>query len=193
MQTVIIASLAFIIQLIGVSLYIRSMMRGEAKPNRVSWAIWALGPIIGVWLQWKVESGLYLLPVFMAGFNPIIVVVASFLIKKGYWEIKKFDVYCGILAILSLFLWATTQNLFLSIAFAIASDLLAGIPTLYKSWKYPESENPSAYIGGGIANILGLSIIKDYNFSTLSFGLYLVILNVVIVLGIYRKKIFKIA
>ena len=188
----IIAYTTVLIQLVGVSFYIRDMFRGTTKPNRVSWIIWALGPIIGAWLQWQVGAGLSVLPVFMAGFNPILVVIASFIIKEGYWKITKLDVVCGIIAFLSLVLWVVTRSFSISILFAIVSDLLAGIPTIIKSWKFPETETSSAYIGGLTANILGLFIIKEWIFPIYSFGAYLILLNVVLIFCIYRKKIFRI-
>lgn len=188
----IIAYTSVLIQLIGVSFYIRDMFRGTTKPNRISWIIWALGPIIGAWLQWQAGAGLSVLPVFMAGFNPILVVIASFIIKEGYWKITKLDIMCGIIAIFALLLWIVTQSFVISILFAIVSDFLASVPTLIKSWKFPETETSSAYIGGIIANILGLFIIKNWIFSIYSFGLYLVAINLVIVFSIYRKKIQEI-
>jgi len=187
----LIAYISVIIQLIGVSFYIRGMIKGTTKPNRVSWAVWALAPLIGVWLQWKAGAGLSLLPVFMSGFNPLLVLIASFIIKQGYWKITKFDVVCGMTAVFALVLWLITKSLGLSILFAILSDFLASLPTLKKVWFYPETETSTAYTGGLIANILGLFMITEWSFSIYSFGIYMVAINLVIVVLIYRKRIFK--
>ncbi len=184
-----IAYVAIFIQLIGVFFYIRGMWRGSTKPNRVTWIIWALAPLIGSWLSWKAGAGLSVLPVFMAGFNPVLVLVASFVIKNGYWHITKFDIYCGVLAVFALIIWVVTNNFAISILFAILSDGLAALPTIIKSWKYPETETPSAYVGGVIANILGLLIIKKWVFSIYSLGVYFILVNLVIIFSIYRKKI----
>jgi hypothetical protein len=179
------------IQLIGISFYIRDMFRGTTKPNLVSWFIWALAPLIGSYLQWEAGAGLSILPVFMAGFNPILVIIVSFLVKKGYWKITRFDIYCGILAIFSLVLWIITKNLFVSVLFAILSDALASLPTILKAWRSPETETGAAYTGGVIANILGLLIIKNWTFPIYSLGVYFILMNIVIFIFIYRKKIFK--
>jgi hypothetical protein len=181
-----------LIQLIGISFYIRDMFRGTTRPNLVSWFIWALAPLIGSYLQWEAGAGLSILPVFMAGFNPVLVIVVSFIIKKGYWKITKFDIYCGILAMFALVLWIITKNLFISVLFAILSDALASLPTIMKAWHSPETETGAAYTGGIIANILGLLIIKNWTFPVYSLGVYFILLNIVIVLLIYRKRIFNI-
>jgi hypothetical protein len=193
MNSELIAFIAVIIQLIGVSFYIRDMLRGKTKPNLVTWFIWALAPLIGSWLQWKAGARFSILPVFMAGFNPVLVIIIALLIKEGYWKIKTFDVVCGALAIFALILWLITKNLSLSVLFAILSDGLASIPTLSKSWTNPETETFTAYLGGIIANILGLFLITNWIFPIYSLGVYFILMNTLIIAFIYRKKlaIFK--
>ena len=184
-----IGYITVIIQLIGISFYLRDMFRGKTKPNLVSWFIWALAPLVGSWLEWKAGAGLSFLPVFMAGFNPILVIILALIIKNGYWKITKFDILCGFLAILAFALWLLTKNLSLSVLFAILSDALASIPTLLKSWKFPETETYTAYLGGIIANIIGLLIIKNWTFPIYSLGVYFILLNTLIVSFIFRKKV----
>lgn len=186
-----IAYITVLIQLVGVSFYIRDMLRGTTKPNLVSWTIWALAPLIGSWLSIKAGAGLSVLPVFMAGFNPVLVIIIALIIKKGYWKITSFDIICGILALFALVVWFFTRNFSLSIIFAILSDLLASIPTLIKSWKFPETETSAAYVGGIIANILGLFIIINWTFPIYSLGVYFIVMNLLIVFFIYRKQISR--
>ncbi|MEK7106466.1 MAG: hypothetical protein AAB895_03890 [Patescibacteria group bacterium] len=178
-----------LIQLTGVFFYIRGMIFGTTKPNRVTWVIWALAPLIASWLAWKAGAGLSIIPVFMAGFNPVLVLVASFLIKNGYWKITKLDIVCGILAVFSLFIWVITYSFSVAILFAILSDALAAVPTIIKSWKYPETETASAYLGGIFANILGLIIVTNWTFPIYISGVYFILLNSILIFAINRKKI----
>ena len=186
-----IGYITVLIQLVGVSFYIRDMFRGTTKPNLVSWTIWALAPLIGTWLSVKAGAGLSVLPVFMAGFNPVLVIIIALIIKKGYWKITKFDIICGILALFALVIWGFTRNFSLAILFAILSDFLASIPTVIKSCKFPETETSAAYTGGIIANILGLFMIKNWTFPIYSLGVYFIVMNLVIVFAIYRKNISR--
>jgi hypothetical protein len=75
--------------------------------------------------------------------------------------------------------------------FAIISDCLAAMPTVVKSWNFPDTENGSIYTAGIIMNILGLLTIKNWIFSIYSFSIYIVLINFIILFSIYRKKIFK--
>ena len=91
----------------------------------------------------------------------------------------------------SLILYILTHNLGISILFAILSDFLAYIPTMLKTYKFPETENSSIFAGGIINNILALLITKNWIFAIYAFPVYLVLANLIEVYFIYHKKIFK--
>lgn len=171
--------------------YIRTIIYGETRPNLISWSIWALAPLIAVFLQIKAGAGLSFLSSFMSGFGPLIVVVVALIYKKGFWQITKFDIICGVLALLSLIIYILTNKFGISIIFAILSDGLAAIPTIRKSWKFPESESAISYTAGIISNTLALLVIKNWVFSIYSFSVYLIIMNIIIIFSIYHRKILK--
>jgi hypothetical protein len=181
------------ISLIGYSIYLKDIFYGQTRPNLVSWILWMLAPFIGVFFQLKAGAGLSVIPVFMAGFGPLIVIVASLFRKNSIWKITKLDIICGVLALLALILYIFTHNLGISIIFAILSDALGGIPTIVKSCKFPKTETGAMYLIGILNNTIGLLIIKNWIFSIYSFNAYLIIMNTIIVVAIYRKKlaIFK--
>ena len=85
--------------------------------------------------------GIQALMTFIVGFSPFLVFLASFVNKKSYWKITKFDVVCGALALLGLSLWLVTREGNAAIAFAIAGDTFAGIPTFKKAFTHPETES----------------------------------------------------
>src|SRR3989344_2108506 len=98
------------INLIGILSYLRSTLRGETKPNKVTWLLWAIAPMIALSAQLKQGVGLVALPTFMAGFNPALIFLASFVNKKAQWKIGKLDIACGILSVIGLILWLTTNT-----------------------------------------------------------------------------------
>ncbi|MFA6386454.1 MAG: hypothetical protein WCW04_01660 [Candidatus Paceibacterota bacterium] len=172
--------------------YIRTIIYGNTRPSLISWSIWALAPLIAVFLQIKAGAGLSFLSSFMSGFGPLLVVIFALIYKKGFWEITKLDIVCGILALISLAIYMITSKLGISILFAILSDGLAAIPTIRKSWKFPESESFITYTAGIISNTLALLVIKNWVFSIYSFSVYLITMNIIIIFSIYHKKIFKV-
>jgi len=171
--------------------YIKTIVDGKTKPNLISWFCWMLPTFIGSFLQIRAGAGLSFLSTLMAGFGPFLVIIFSLFKKNAFWKINSFDIFCGFLSIFALILYFLTKNLAISIIFAILSDALAYVPTLIKSWKFPETESSTTYIGGIVNNLLAILIIKNWSFSIYSFPIYLVLSNLITVCFIYRKKIFK--
>lgn len=124
--------------------------------------------------------GLTSLMTFTVGFSPVIIFFASFLNKKAEWKITNFDLICGAFSVIGLMLWAYTRIGNWAILFGILSDLLAGIPTIVKAYKYPETENYHAYLFAGIAAIITLLTIKSWDFAHSSFALYIFAFNLII-------------
>jgi len=182
---------ALAVNLVGTFYYCKDILSGHTKPNLVTWSLWALIPFIGVFFQIKAGAGLSVLPILMDGFNCVIIIFFSLWYKNTYWKIGRLDIACGIFASLALMLYILTHNSAISILFAILADFLAAIPTIIKSWRFPETETGIVYLIAALTNIFGLLIIQNWTFSIYSFGLYFVLMNLLIVFFIYRKKIFR--
>ncbi len=182
--------LTILFSLFGSFYYIRDILRGTTKPNLITWFFWALAPLVGTYLQIKAGAGLSILPVFLAGFFPLIIFVLAWVKKEGHFKITVFDIWCGVFSFIALLLWVTTKNAGLAILFAILSDGLAAVPTIVKSWQFPETETAVGYLPGIVNNILGLLVITQWDFAIYSFGIYFIVLNTSLVLLILRKRLF---
>lgn len=172
---------------IGGLFYLIDVLKGKVKPNRVSWFLWALAPLIAFTAQIQQGVGLESVLTFSVGFIPLLIFIASFVNKKSEWKLTKFDFICGALSILGIFLWLITKDANLAILFAIIADTLASIPTIVKSWKEPETENYWVFLGGIINSGVALLIIKEWNFATASFSLYILVLSILFTLLIKFK------
>lgn len=177
--------------LIGTFYYIRDMHRGTTVPNRVSFFLWALAPMIGSAIAFAHGEGYLVVPIFMAGFNPLIIFLFSFAKKVGYWKLVPFDYVCGLFSLIALILWLGVDAPLLAFIFSILADLFAGIPTIIKSWKSPKSESGFLYIISSIGNVVALFTITSWVFISYGFQTYLILANSAILLGIYRNRLFK--
>lgn len=171
--------LAVGLNLFGGFSYLVDTLKGKTKPNKVSWLLWGVAPMIAFAAQLKQGVGLVSLMTFTVGFSPVIIFFASFINKKATWKITKFDLICGALSVIGLALWGITRVGNLAILFAILADGLAGVPTLVKSYKAPETENYQAYLFAGIAAIITLLIIKEWDFAHLAFPVYIFFFNLI--------------
>ena len=185
--------LGAILSFYGGMSYLIATLKGKARPNRVSWALWALAPLIAFSAEIKHGVGLPALMTFMVGFNPLLIVLASFVNKKATWKLSKLDVLCGILSIIGLVLWLITGKGVIAILFSILADAFAGVPTIVKSWLEPESENHTVFLFGAINAIITLLAIKTWDFAHYAFPLYIlsicVLLFVLIRFKIGTKRI----
>ncbi len=171
--------------------YIRDTLKGKTKPNRVTWLMWAVAPLIASAAAFVDGAGWAVLPTFFQGFFPAVVFIISLVNKNSYWKLEKFDYLCGFFSVLALILWAITKEPVIAIIFAITSDGFAAIPTLVKSWKFPETETFIAYVAAIFCVLTSFAAVKIWNFSSIAFPTYLIIVNILITFAILRGRFIK--
>jgi len=182
---VVVAAIAV---LLAALLYIRSMFRGGAKPNRVTWFMWSVAPFIATAAAISNGVGWAALPVFMSGFLPFLIFIASFFAKDAYWKLSKFDYLFGVLSALALILWYLTNNDNIAILFAIGSDGFAAIPTLRKTWTYPETESVWPYAVGIFNAATAFGVAQIWSFSEIAFPAYLIAINALMLIFLFKKS-----
>ena len=169
-----------IIYLVGLASYVINTLKGRIKPNRVSFFLWALIPMVALAAQINEGVGIQSLTTFMAGFGPAAIFIASFINKKAFWKITKFDLICGALSIIGLLLWLITRQGSLAILFSIIADGLASVPTVAKAYRHPETETPFPWLTSTINGLLTLLTITTWTFAYYAFPLSIFITNLVI-------------
>lgn len=175
------------LSLYGAFSYFLDTIRGKVQPNKLSWFLWALAPLIAFAAELQQGVGLQSLMTFIVGFNPLVIFLASFVNKKAYWKLSKFDVLCGVLSLVGLFLWFATKTGNIAIIFSIGADLLAGIPTLRKAYFAPHTENHKVFFFGLVNAIITILTITKWNLAYVGFPLYIICFNAVAVLLIKYK------
>jgi uncharacterized membrane protein len=183
-----------LLNLIGGLSYFIETLKGRVKPNRVTWLLWAIAPLVAFSGQLSQGVGILALITFMAGFIPLIIFAASFVNKKAYWKLGWFDFTCGILAAIGLAGWYATKSGNVAILFGILADGLAALPTIVKSYKAPETEDYRIYALGAISALITLLAITTWTFEFYAFPLYILGLTLLILLAMFigkKKKMLK--
>lgn len=157
--------------------YLIGTLKGSVKPNKVSWLLWSIAPLIAFFAMIKQGVGVEAWATFIVGFVPLLVFTASFLNKKSTWEITKLDIVCGMLSILGLVLWMVTKVGNVAIFFSILADGLAAFPTIIKSFNEPETEDHMAYTLGVPNAAIALLILDNWRFENWGFSLYLLFVS----------------
>jgi hypothetical protein len=168
---------------IGTALYLRDTLRGTTQPNRVTWLLWAIAPLLAAGVEFRAGVGLRTLTTFMIGFMPLLVFAASFHNPLAVWKIHRLDYLCGGLSIAGTLAWFIVQSGVVAIAAAIVADFLAGVPTLIKSWKNPESESATSYVGAVLSTAILLLTVRTWTTEVAAFPTFiLVVASVEVVL-----------
>ena len=165
---------------VGLSSYFIDTVRGKIKPNKVSFALWSIAPIVAFFAQIKQGVGIQSLMTLSVGIFPIIIFLGSFVNKKAYWKITKFDLICGALSLAGLFLWYVTKVGNLVILFSILADGLAYVPTIAKAYKYPETESAWPWLAASTNGLFTLLTITIWNFTHVGFPLYFLVINLIV-------------
>lgn len=172
--------------MVGTYSYLAATLVGRARPNRVTFLIWAAAPLIAFVAELNEGVGLRSVMTFSVGLGPLLILIASFVNKKSYWKVTRFDLVCGAFAAAALVLWQITGDGNVAIALALLADFLAALPTLVKSWRFPRTEVPWNYIGGAINSAIAMLVITQWSFASAAFPVYIfaicVVLAAVIVL-----------
>lgn len=186
-HTLVIVAAA--ISLTGGISYVRSTVVGTTKPNRVSWGMWALAPLIAVGAALSSHADPWaLVRIFLAGFIPLLVFAASFANKRSYWKLTTFDFLCGAWSLAALAAWLVADAPEIAILFAVLGDAFAAIPTVKKAWTHPETENGFNYFTSLMSVLLVLPSIPVWNITNASFQAYLLAVNVILLFAVYRKR-----
>jgi hypothetical protein len=179
--------LGAIIQLFGGLSYLIDTLKGKVRPNRVSWLLWSIAPLIAFVAEIKQGVGILSLTTFIVGFMPMLIFISSFVNKKAQWRLTKFDVLCGVLSVAGLVLWLITNVGNIAIVCSILADAIAGFPTIVKSYKEPESENDLPFTLGVVNSGIAILVISEWNIQNYAFPVYLFFINLLIAILIRSK------
>jgi len=164
----------------GAVAYVWDTIKGKVKPNRVSYLLWSIAPMIAFAAQIKQGVGLESLMTFSTGFLPLLTFTVSFGNKDAEWKLTRFDVVCGFLSVVGLILWLVTKVGNVAIFFSILADGLAALPTLVKAYKYPETEIAWPWLATCFGVVLTLLTLQELTFANCGFIVYIFVVDLMI-------------
>lgn len=181
-----------LISVAGAAVYIRDTLAGQTQPNRVSWSMWALSPLISTAAALSGGADRWAtLRIFVAGLLPLLIFLASFVNQHSYWKMGVFDLICGVFALLAVILWRAIASPPLAILCAIIGDIFASFPTLIKTWKYPETETGAMYIASFLSVVLVFPSIPVWNIVNAGFQIHLLVMSSLLLLAVYRQRLWR--
>jgi len=177
------------ISLVGTSRYVRATLSGRAQPNRVTWACWAVAPLLAFAAEVHEGVGLRSLMTFVIGFSPLLILAASFVNPHAYWRLGPFDVACGVLSLSAVVGWAVTRSGVVAIVFAIGADFIAAVPTVRKTWHHPRTEEPLVFVLGVVNGVITLLTVDHWTTANVAFPAYIVAMGGTLATIVYLRRL----
>lgn len=178
--------IGFLTPIIG----IRSILKGEFKPQRITRFILLIISSIFVasLFAQNNQTAIYLALLQLAGSLAIFILS----IKFGVGGTDKSDFIVLFLAISAIVIWRITDNPALALYMSLFADFIGISPTLIKSFRSPETEDPKFYFSDVLAGLFSLLAVKSLVVSELVFPTYIFLINLTCVILIFAGRKFQI-
>ncbi len=170
-------------------LYIKSMVWGQCRPNRMTWlTLTAIG--FGVAISYYASGARQTIWIALAYFiGPLMISIFSFKYGEGGWG--KLEKLCLLGVVISLLLWWVFKSALVALVVNLLIDFFALIPTIAKSISRPKGEDRVAWAVVVVASFINLFALEQWIFSLVIFPLYLIITDTFITTLLFwpRKNI----
>ena len=182
-----IGILAGVVAFFAYVIYIRSILKGETKPNKATWWIWTLmGAVIGVSYYLSGAVNTIWVP-FVEFLGPFSIALLSLKYGEGGLN-DKTDIICLTGATISIILWIIFKNPVVALVTNLVIDAFALIPTIKKSYKRPAGEDFWAWFGTGVADGMNLFAVERFSFAILLYPIYMLVSDLIIIIILFFKK-----
>ena len=170
--------------------YFRDTLAGRTKPNRVSWFLWALAPLVSFSAAFSVDADIWAsVRVLVGGVVPGVIFLGSFFNRKSYWKLTWFDWFCGGLSLTALLFWQLASSPLIAVLLATAANTFASIPTFIKAWNFPETETRLTFITSFLSAVLIIPAIPVWNVANSAFQIGLMLTTGALLVAVYRKAL----
>jgi hypothetical protein len=183
------AVIGSIVASIGGIYYAYLTLKGQVKPNKVTWLFWAAFPMIAFVAQLSQGVGLVAWATFVAGAPPILVLVGSLFNKNAYWQTRLIDYWFAVGGFLSIIVWQLTGVPGIAFTFSLLADLLVAMPTIIKTYRFPETENWIAYAVSALGFLITVLAVPEWTYENSAFVIYLFLLNLSLAVLAARRSV----
>ena len=168
--------------------YIRSILKGKTRPDRVTW--WILALVSGMIAASSWASGARETLWLPIGYALSFFIIAVFSVKYGDGPIQLhlLDRVCLSLAIFSIIVWWAFNSPLIALCMNIVVDFIGLIPTAHKAYVRPWTEDRTAWIIAVTASFLNLFAISEWTFAISAYPIYVFIFNALITYFILRRR-----
>lgn len=170
----IFAILALVLSLGANIPYVFEIIKGEVKPERISWLLWTM---LGATYYFSAvfEDGAKLFT-FGELIGPVVILVLS--LKYGVGGKSRFDIYSFAVALIAFGLLFVVDGALLSLVLALFVDAIGMTLTVRKVLADPASESKAFWGLAALSSSLAVLSLTVFTVETLVFPVYVLITSV---------------
>lgn len=176
----VLGTISFLIITIPIYPYFKDMVTGRAIPSRSTRTMFVVLLVLGLLQQKSLGTGMGLWLLTGELIGSIFVFFAS--LKYGEGGLSKIDIYCYLLLILDIGVWAVTKNALIAVFLTMTADIIALAPTVAKLMRNQKSETYLWWLFGVIAPVFSVLSEGSFELKKVLFQTYLLFANLAIVL-----------
>lgn len=178
--------IAVLLAVFGNIPYLRDVSRGKVRPHPYTWGVWSLVSLVTFFGQIAKGAGVGAIATGASEIFTIIIFIFS--IRFGFKEIKKTDTFFLIVCLLGIIPWILTSDPTISVITVVTIDVIAFIPTLQKTWRHSDTENPILFISNVLRHLLTLFLVQNFNIATTLHSFAMIVTNSLMTLFILKSK-----
>lgn len=163
--------------------YIQSIVKGESKPSKATWLIWAgMDTVLFTGMLTKHTVNGQIIGAICGAW-----IVFAFTMKYGVPGWKRIDKICLGGTILAMLLWKISDNPVVGIVTSLGSGLLGSVPTFISAWEDPSRENKLAWTLYVISCVFAVLAIPRWTLADAGQPLVFAFIDTTVFLIIYLK------
>jgi len=166
--------------------YFRNMFAGRTKPHAFSWLVWGILNAIAFAGQTHDKGGAGSWSVGLTAAVMFFIFAVS--LRLGEKDIRPFDWFCLVTALLSLIPWLLTNDPLISVIIITVIDALGFAPTVRKAYQKPRQETVTTFVMSVIKYGLVVTALQKYTPVTLLFPVAVGIMNALFVLMLLVRR-----
>jgi hypothetical protein len=163
------------IQLISGVVYCRAAVQKDVTPQRTSWLLWTVSPLIAVCIALEDGATWGVIPIAAAALVPLAVLVFAVSTKRGSWKFDALSIVCLVLASAAIVFELFGSSMIAGFA-TLVLEVSATLPTLRKAWSSPHSESALSYLLNCLSMATTLFAVYQWTFEQVAFPIFAAVL-----------------
>lgn len=155
--------------------YIRNILKGHTKPERMSWLLWLVLGIISFSAQISLGATFSLVIAVVLTLGSLVIFLLS--LKYGFGGIIRRDIVALGLSLIGFGLWIITNRPLIALCINIMIGSLSALLTILKTKEQPNTETSSTWLLASFAGLLSLISLERVEFSLIAYPAYIMITN----------------